>query len=65
MVDAVSVNPSSSQYIAPTSGARGSIAAQSFYFGGNPNVASITGNRWLIAGAVVALVLYAYFRFRK
>ncbi len=61
----VSPQSSSSQYIAPVTTGYASNAAQSFYFGGNPNIAAATNNPWLIAGAVIAVLGYAYFRFAK
>jgi hypothetical protein len=61
----VSPQSSSSQYIAPVTTGYASNAAQAFYFGGNPNVAALSGNKWLIVGAVVAVLGYAYFRFAK
>lgn len=50
---------SSSQDIQNRSGA-GSIGTgeQSFYFGGNPNVASALNNKWLIVGACVVAVFF-------
>lgn len=60
----VSVNPSSSQYIAPVTTSQASIAAQSFYFGGNPNLASITNNKWLLYGGLAIAALYVFLRFR-
>lgn len=60
----VSVNPSSSQYIAPTITPTSSIASQAFYFGGNPNVAQLTGNKWLLYGGLALAALYVYLRWR-
>jgi hypothetical protein len=61
----VSPQSSSSQYIAPVTTGYASNAAQSFYFGGNPNIAGALNNTWLIVGAVVAVLGYAYLRFAK
>ena len=55
----VSVNPSSSQYIAP------SIGDQSFFFGGNPNLAALTGNKMLLYAVVAVVALYVVMRFRR
>ena len=61
----VSPQSSSSQYIAPVTTGYAGNASQAFYFGGNPNVASALNNTWLIVGAVVAVLGYAYFRFAR
>lgn len=65
MVAPVSVNPSSSQYIAPVTGSEASIASQAFYFGGNPNVHALASNKWLLYGALAIVALYVWLRFRK
>lgn len=57
-VTPVSVNPSSSIYSAPNTTSQASNAEQSFYFGGNPNLAAITGNKWLIVAAAIAAVAF-------
>ena len=61
----VSPQSSSSQYIAPVTTGTAGNAEQSFYFGGNPNVASALNNTWLIVGVVVAVLGFAYFRYGR
>lgn len=66
-VTPVTVNPSSSQYIAPT--LPSGVASQAFYFGGNPNVAAgisaLAGNKALLYGALAVAALYVFLRFRR
>lgn len=63
MVTPVSVNPSSSLGVETNTGSSGGIAEQSFYFGGNPNVAAALNNKW-IWGAVIAVAI-AFILLRK
>ncbi len=67
MVAPVSVNPSSSLYVAPTTTGQAANGAQSFYFGGNPTAAALLGNAsnvltnpWALGA--LALVAIAFMR---
>ena len=56
----VTVSPESSIFAQPTATAAGTFGALNFYVGGNPNLASITGNKWLLIGAGVLAALWIW-----
>ena len=62
MVTPVSVNPSSSLGVETNTGSSGGIAEQSFYFGGNPNIASAIGNKWLWAAVIAVALAFMFVR---
>lgn len=56
---------SASSSTASNADVRGAVGNRNYNIGGNPNVAGALQNPWLIGGAVVAVLAFAFMRSRR